>query len=36
MIEVIGYMLVGVYFAMLMPVLKALLDVMIAKLDKNK
>jgi hypothetical protein len=36
MLEVIGYMFVGVFFAMLMPVLKALIEVAIAKLEKHK
>lgn len=36
MLEVIGYMLIGVFFAMLMPVLRALVDAAIVCIENKK
>ena len=36
MIEVVGYMLIGAFFAMLMPILRAAADALIAYLESKK
>lgn len=36
MLEVIGYMLIGAFFAMLMPILRASVDALIAYIESKK